>query len=54
MTNIHILKKHLKNLGKALKGKSRRRNREDRSLEKMEHDRYLIREKIKYLRSKVK
>jgi hypothetical protein len=52
MTNIHILKRHIKNLGKAIKNKGKRKSREDRSLEKMEYDQNLIKEKIRILREK--
>ena len=55
MTNIHILKKHLKNLGKAIRLKKKgRRSRSDDNMGRMDWDRHLIQEKINGLRAKVK
>jgi len=55
MTNIHILKRRLKNLGKAMRRKKKgRRSRSDESMDKMDYDRHLIQEKIKALRAKAK
>jgi len=55
MTNIHILKRRLKNLGKAMRLKKKgRRSRSDESMDRMDYDRNLIQEKINALRTKAK